>query len=158
MKRLSSRVTLIYKWVLPAAWLLALLVAAAFAAFNGHWPDNLPTFGLVMVLAASSYFAFDRMFWDMADLVWDRGDRLLVKHHGIQSVVVLSNIEAVTGLRLGRLRRVTLQLGQPVDGRKSLVFMTPRPLNPYAADRVREDLEQRARDAREREASPRSGA
>jgi hypothetical protein len=143
MTRISSKVTFLYKWIFPVFWFgfLAVFVATAFLSGPGVAKD--PLFIVVpCIMAAAGFFILKKLVWDLVDEVYDDQDSLLVKNHGEEERVALSNIMNVNATSLVNPPRVTLRLVKPGKFGDEITFtpVTGFRLNPFAKFPIVEDL------------------
>jgi hypothetical protein len=154
MKRISSKRTMYYKRVFPGLWFgllafgLVLMIAAR--AF-----DKVPFVVIVpCVMAVFGYIVMKKLAWDLADEVFDCGDRLLVRKGGEQEDVLLANIMNVSASTLVNPPQITIRLLHAGRFGEEVAFSPSAPfsLNPFAKNAVAEDLIVRVDAARARRA------
>jgi hypothetical protein len=88
------------------------------------------------------FFLFRRLVWDLADEVLDAGDHLLVKRRGTEERISIANIMNVSVSSYVNPIRVSLRLVKPGKLGPVIAFTPQAPftLNPFAKNRVAEDL------------------
>jgi hypothetical protein len=140
--RISSRWTTYHKRVFPLLWFgfLALFVAVSFFSGAQRQKAVFAVFPLFMGLLG--FFIMKKLVWDLVDEVYDCGDYLLIKNRGEEVMVRLSNIMNVSVSTFMNPPRITLRLIHPVSFGDEIVFspVTGFRLNPFAKNRVGEDL------------------
>ncbi len=154
MERISSRFTFVSKWVFPLAWIGFLLFFISDALADGaieREPMFLlgPAFMLVV-----GFFVMKQFVWDLADSVEDHGSYLVVRRHGKEAQIQLSNVMNVSSTTFVNPPRVTLRLIKPSELGANVSF-SPKSsfsLNPFAKNSVAEDLIERAFAARAKSA------
>jgi hypothetical protein len=152
MTKISSSATFFNKRVFPTIWFgfLAFFftVSLVSGATRGSWMFIIVPIGMALF----GYFLMKRVVWDLADEVFDGGDFLLVRNRGIEDRVPLTNIMNVSASTNMNPQRITLRLvekgrfGQEIAFSPISVFT----LNPFAKNRVAEDLIVRVDQARSR--------
>jgi hypothetical protein len=140
---ISSRMTKFYKYVFPFIWFGVLAVVIAVGLISGaiHHAPMLLTVPCLMVVFG--YFLFKRLLWVLADEVRDGGDYLVVKNHGEEITVCLSNIMNVGATTNMNPPQVTLRLVQPTKFGNEVIFSPVRggfSLNPFRKNAIVEDL------------------
>jgi hypothetical protein len=95
-----------------------------------------------------------KLFWDLADEVYDCGDSLLIRNRGEEERVSLSNIMNVSISPVMNPPRVTLRLVTPSKFGNEVAFLpiVGFTLNPFAKNQVVEDLIVRVDQARSKRA------
>ena len=142
MTRISSKWTAYYKTGLPVLWFGILAVFFAATVFGGT-PRPAPMFlAIPLVMAAFFFLLMKKLVWDLVDEVYDCGDALLVKNRGEEVLVRLSNIMNVSASTLQNPPRITLRLINPCTFGTEIAFspIIKFRLNPFAKNRVAEDL------------------
>ncbi len=150
MTRISSRATFWVKRVLPTVWFGFLALTALRTLAAGRYAqDALMLVGLV-VLAIAGFVLIKELLWNLADEVYDLGDRLVVRNAGDEETIELSNVMNVNVSSTMNPRRITLRLVTPVKFGSEIVFSsgTGFTLNPFAKNKTAEDLMLRAYRAR----------
>jgi hypothetical protein len=91
-----------------------------------------------------------KLVWDLVDEVYDCGDFLLVRNAGKEDRVALSNIMNLSAATMTNPPRVTLRLSTAGKFGNEIVFSPIKPisLNPFARNRIFEDLIVRVDQAR----------
>jgi hypothetical protein len=115
MRRLSSSSTFFYKRVFPIFWfgILLLVFATSFWGMqHAHEPVDvmqfLPMLVVPVLMGAVGYFIFRMMIRDLIDEVWLDGDTLVLKNHGEQWRVALSDVMNINATTMSNPRRVTV--------------------------------------------------
>lgn len=154
MTRISSQLTRFYKYVFPVVWfgfLAAFLVTTIASGATTRQPflPLVPCF-----LAIFGFFIFRRLIWNLADLVQDGGDYLLVKYRGYEERIPFTNIMNVSATTNRNPPRITLRLVSPGPFGSELSFSPIKPfsLNPFAKNPIAEDLIVRVHNAQTRRA------
>ncbi len=142
VKRISSRMTLFYKYGFPAIW-FGFLAFSIVATLSQGIAGKDPLFLIipcVMILVGT--LIFKRLVWGVADLVLDGGDYLLVKSRGIEERIALSNIMNVGSSSYTNPPRITLRLISPGSLGQEVAFLPSLPfsINPFARNTVADDL------------------
>jgi hypothetical protein len=151
MQQISSRLTGFYKWTLPMFWFGILAISTTSVLFAR--PDQprliflLVPFGLSLV----GYAMAKRLYWKLADRVYDCGDYLMVKKGRDEERIQLAEIAGVEKSLLTNPQRITLRLVRPHKLGSAIAFapVTPLTFNPFAKNRVVEDLITRVARARQ---------
>ena len=150
MKRISSRSLAFTKKVFPVLWFGILAAAVAVVLLSGAFVKAPFAVVVPCIMAVLGYLLMRKLVWDMADEVYDCGDHLLVRAHGQEERVALSNIMNVNASTLVNPPRITLRLVTPGRFGNEIAFSPVRPatLNPFARNAVADDLIVRAHKAR----------
>ena len=92
-------------------------------------------------MAVFGYFIMKKLVWDLVDEVYDSGDYLLVKNHGSEVRIDLTNIMNVSATTLVNPRRIVLRLREPGKFGAEIAFSPAArfTLNPFAKNPVAED-------------------
>lgn len=103
-------------------------------------------------MAVAGYVVMKKLIWDLADVVYDCGDYLIVRNRGQEDVVQLSNVMNVSATTYVNPPRITLRLVTPGRFGNEIAFSpeTKFTLNPFAKNPIAEDLIVRAYEARTR--------
>lgn len=142
MTRISSKSTFYYKRLFPIIWFgfIAFFIANSFRS-GVAWSE--PTFLIgPCVMAVFGFFLLKKMVWNLADEVQDGGDYLLIRYRGYEDRLPLSNVMNVNASTNMNPPRITLRLVKPGKFGPEVVF-SPRmefTLNPFAKNKVAEDL------------------
>jgi hypothetical protein len=139
---ISSKWTFFYKKAFPVLWFgfIALFVVVALA--SGAAEKDFMALVMPCLIAVFGFFMFRKLIWNLADEVVDAGDALIVRNHGEEERVPLSNIMNVSASTLTNPARITLRLAQAGRFGNEIVFSPKRTftLNPFARNPVAEDL------------------
>jgi hypothetical protein len=146
IRRISSRATFFHKRVFPTFWFgfiaVFLLVAMPAIIIKGEWSQIVflivPVFMLIF-----GYFLMKKLVFDLADVVWDAGDTLIVKNKGQEEHIPLSEIMNVSYTFFSSPPRVTLTLRHPGRFGKEVVFCPQVSWNPFAKSPIIEELIER---------------
>jgi hypothetical protein len=152
--KISSSSTFFNKKVFPVAWfgflgfflLSTFLIGAAEKDFM---------FLIVPALMAIFGFFIMKMFvWDLVDEVYDCGEFLLIRNRGEEDRLALSNIIHVNVSTYVNPPRITLRLVSSGKFGKEIAFspVSEFTLNPFAKNKVAEDLIVRVDQARSKRA------
>ena len=155
MTRISSQMTRFYKYVFPVLWFGFLAVSLITSIAIGAIAKR-PFFLLVLCfMAIFGFFIFKRLIWNLADLVQDGGDFLMVKYRGYEERIPFTNIMNVSASTNRNPPRITLRLVSPGPFGSELSFSPIKPfsLNPFAKNPIAEDLIVRVHNAQTRRAS-----
>ena len=156
MTKISSKWTRYNKWIFPIFWFGFLTVFVAIGLFV----DPPAGAGVIfvagpMVMMAFGYFLFKKLVWDLADEVYDCGESLLVRNRGKEERVDLSNVMNVNVSSLTNPPRITLRLDKPSRLFGSEIAFSPEApisINPFAKNKVGDDLIVRVDQARRKRA------
>jgi hypothetical protein len=142
MTKISSKSTFIYKRLFPILWFGFIAVFLAVALFSGAGQSDLLFLFVALGMGVFGFFLFRRLVWDLADEVLDAGDHLLVKRRGTEERIPISNIMNVSVSSYVNPIRVSLRLVKPGKLGSDVAFTPQAPftLNPFAKNRVAEDL------------------
>lgn len=143
MTRISSRFTQFHKRIFPTFWFGFVALFAATSFFSGAG-DTDPMFYIGPAFMAVVGFAFmKKLVWDLADEVYDCGDELLVRNRGREERIRLSGIINVNVSSNMNPPRITLRLDRPGRLGGEVAFSPASDgfsLNPFARNRIGEDL------------------
>lgn len=154
MKRISSRSLFFTKKVFPLLWFGFLAFFAAQSFITGAYAKS-PVFLVVpCIMAIFGYVLMKKIVWDLVDEVYDCGDSLLIKGHGVEERLLLSNIMNVSASTYMNPPRITLRLVKPNTLGSEISFspVAALSLNPFAKNPVAEDLIVRVDNARAKRA------
>jgi hypothetical protein len=159
MRRLSSGLTFVYKWVFPAMLFAILTAFAAIAVTASHGSQDhfsrMTFIAVPILMAGFGYFVFRKLVFDLVDEVVDEGDSLVVKNRGKRDRIALSDITNVSYTTMINPPRVTLSLRRPSVFGDEVTFCAPFRWMPFAAHPAINALIERidaARDGRRRPA------
>jgi hypothetical protein len=150
MRRISSRLTPLYKWVMPVMWfgILAAFAVVALTAPVSEPFQRVMFFAIVIFMAVFGYFVFRKLVFDLVDEVVDEGNSLVVKNRGKSDRIALSDIRNVSYSTLINPSRVTLSLRKPSVFGDEVTFCAPLCLVPLASHPVINKLIERIDAAR----------
>jgi hypothetical protein len=151
MRRVSSRLTPLYKWAFPVMWfvILAAMVMVALMVPGADSFQRVMFLGTAVFMAVFGYFVFRKLVFDLVDEVVDEGDSLVVKNRGKSDRIALSDIRNVSYSTLINPSRVTLSLRKPGVFGDEVTFCAPLCLVPFASHPVINKLIERIDVARE---------
>jgi hypothetical protein len=150
MRRISSKITFLYKRIFPVVWFgfLAVFAAAALIAGPDGQGQSLPFLIMPIFMAVLGYVVMRMFVFNLVDEVWDDGAALIVRDKGREDRVALSNIMNVSYSPFINPPRVTLMLRQPSNFGSEISFGAPASFLPFAKSPVIEDLIRRVDAAR----------
>jgi hypothetical protein len=150
MTKISSSCTTFHKRAFPALWFGFLAFFLAISLLTGAPKQDLSFIVIPVVMAVFGFLIMKKLVWDLVDEVYDCGDALLIKNRGEETLVPLSNIMNVSVSTYVNPPRITLRLIKPVSFGEEIAFapVTGFRLNPFAKNRVAEDLIVRVHHAR----------
>ena len=141
-KMLSSRLTPVYRWVIPTLLTFAAIATIWVFARLGSPEEAETTSVLLGVLIALGMVVIARWL-DRAKKVWLEGDRIVVSDFSTEVRVALSDIAEVNATRFVKPDRVKLRLTKTTRFGDTVIFFPPcnwfRLLQPDpTADKLRE--------------------
>ncbi|SRR6266496_1292348 len=142
MTRISSKLTIWYKRGFPIFWFGFLAFFVASTLLSGSIEKDLTFLIVPCIMGIFGFFVMKRLLWDLVDEVYDYHDFLLIRNHGEEERVALSNIMNVSATTLMNPPRTTLRLVKPGRFGSEITF-SPKAgftLNPFAKNQVAEDL------------------
>ena len=155
MKKTSSKNLFITKKVFPLLWFGFLAVFIVGTILDGTFRQD-PVF-LVgpCIMLVFGVFMMKMLVWDLVDEVFDCGDSLLVKNRDEEERVLLSNIMNVSALTHSNPPRITLRLVKAGKFGTEISFSPASSftLNPFAKNKIAEDLIVRVDSARSKRAA-----
>src|SRR5665213_1264584 len=86
MTRISSQMTRFYKYVFPVLWFGFLAAFLTIPIATGAIAKAPFLLLAPLIMAIFGFFIFKRLIWNLADLVQDGGDFLMVKYRGYEAV------------------------------------------------------------------------
>jgi hypothetical protein len=151
--KISSRSTIFNKRIFPVIWFGFLLFFVLITSLGATKKDFMFLVG-PFLMAVLAFFLMKKLFWDLADEVYDCGDSLLIRNRGEEERVSLSNIMNVSISPVMNPPRVTLRLVTPSKFGNEVAFLpiVGFTLNPFAKNQVVEDLIVRVDQARSKRA------
>jgi hypothetical protein len=146
--------TRFYKYVFPVIWFGVLAVIVIMSVISGAVVKAPIVLLMPCLMTLFGLFIFKRLIWDLADVVQDGGDALVVKYRGYEERIPLTNIMNVSVSTNMNPPRITLRLVRPGPFGPEIAFFPIRPfsLNPFARNPVAEDLMVRVHSAQTRRA------
>jgi hypothetical protein len=143
MRRISSKLTYVYKRVFPAVWFgfLALVVGLVLVASSaaGRWPP-LPFLLVPAAIALFGYVVMDKLVFDLVDEVLDDKEALVIKNGREQARVDLRDIVNVGFTQFVNPPRVTLSLRKPGPFGSQVSFCAPARFSLFAASTIAKEL------------------
>jgi hypothetical protein len=154
MTKISSSKTWFFKRVFPLIWFGGLAVFLLGGSASGAARKDVMFLVMPVLMAGVGFVVMKKMIWDLLDEVYDGGDFLLVKSGGQEDRILLSNVMNVSASTNTNPPRITLRLLSPSLFGTEIVFspVTGFTLNPFAKNKVAEDLITRVDQARSRRA------
>ena len=155
MTRISSRFTVFHKRIFPAIPLVGGTAVFLGDAFK-HGVTGAALIGPFLMGIISLGIGF-RM-WDLVDEVYDCYDHLLVKNHGLEEAIPLSNVMNVSASMSPNYRRITLRLAEPCAFGREIAFWpdTEFSLNPFSRSSFVDELIDRVDRARAKRVASRT--
>lgn len=155
MERISSRLTFLFKWAFPVAWVGGLLFFVGHAIKTGAFGDEPMLLLFAVIMLGVGILVTKRLVWDLADSVDDHGSYLVVRRYGKVATIQLSNVMNVSSTTFTNPPRVTLRLIEPCELGADVSFSPKVPFlfNPFAKNAVAEGLIERTFHARSRMAT-----
>jgi hypothetical protein len=153
MRRISSRLTFLYKRVFPVVWFGSTLFLgiSLFVVPRSSQTATLPFVIVPIVMMVFGYFIMTKLVFGLVDEVWDDGDVLVVKNRDQTERIALTDIKNVNYAALINPPRVTLSLRrQSVFGDK-VTFCAPLRFVPFSTSPIIDDLIERVDSARQRQ-------
>jgi hypothetical protein len=151
VQRISSRLTVYYKRIFPAAFFGILAFVAVAPVLTGLRTGEFPppTFFLfVAVFIALAYIIMKMLVFDLVDEVLDDGDALIVRNGASKGRISLKDIKNVSYSPLLSPPRVALSLRRPGIFGEKVTFCAPMRLIPFATSPIVEALIDRVDAAR----------
>lgn len=142
MTKISSKYLFFFKRGFPLFWFGFLAIFVGLGLMERAYEKDVMFLVVPCVMAVFGYFLMKKLVWDLVDEVYDCGDSLLIKNHGEQDRVLLSNIMNVSASTNMNPPRVTLRLVNPGRFGPEISFspVAPFAFNPFAKNPVAEDL------------------
>ncbi len=130
------------KRVFPTLWFGFLAFVIVVGIVNRAGAKDMTFFVIPIVMAGFGVFIMRKLVWDLVDEVYDCGDGLLVRNRGEEELVSLSNVMNVSVSTYVNPPRISLRLITPGKFGSEIAFspVTGFRLNPFAKNRVAEDL------------------
>jgi hypothetical protein len=144
MKLLSSKITIFYKYILPAIW-LAVLVYIVYASISTVGVEVFKTIFTVIFLFVLmlGFFILKEFHMGLVDEVWDGGDFLLVKNKGKEGKIYLTNIKNIKYGAISNIDKVTLTLDEPGIFGEKISYNARMSVNPFKRDPLVKMLEEK---------------
>jgi hypothetical protein len=150
MERISSRLTFMFKWAFPLAWVGGFLFFFSDAITTGAVKQEPMLLLFAAVMFAVGILITKQLVWDLADSVYDHGSYLVVRRYGKEATIPLSNVMNVSSNTFTNPPRVTLRLIEPCELGANVSFSPKVPFLfiPFAKNAVAEGLIERTFRAR----------
>lgn len=150
MKKISSGSLFFSKKVFPIIWFGMLALFLVFAVQERLYKSDPLALLMPLVMGVFGYVIMMKFVWDLVDEVYDCGDTLLVRGHGLEERVSLSDIINVNAAMSMRPPRITLRVVKAGKFGTEIAFspISPLTLNPFAKNAIAEDLIVRVDEAR----------
>jgi hypothetical protein len=146
MRRISSKLTYVYKRVFPAVWfgVLALVVGIVMAASwtAKSWPP-LPFLIVPASIALIGYVIMEKLVFDLVDEVFDDKEALIIKNGRKEERVDLRDIVRVDFTQFVNPPRVTLSLRKPSSFGAEVSFCAPFRFSFFSPSLIAKELAQR---------------
>jgi hypothetical protein len=115
LTRISSRTTVIYKWVFPIVFVGGMLSGAADSLFDGSLQEEPLVALLPFVIGLAAVALMSMYFRPVADRVEDGGEYLQVRRGAVEERIALADIMNVSSAATfgGLSRRLVLRLRIP---------------------------------------------
>src|SRR5262245_3621637 len=143
MRRISSRYTFYVKRLFPLIWAAALLFIVVDQLVRGSSSGEWPLLIVVVLMIPFGYFVMRLLgLFEIADVVFDAGDALIVRNRGREARIALSEIaEISSSSSLGKLPwRAMLSLRTPSIFGSRVSFMLPLRLLPFRTSPIVKEL------------------
>jgi hypothetical protein len=152
MKRISSRTTFFIKRVFPVIWFgfLVFFVTITLSTKPLRRGVPIPLFIFPAFMAVFGYFIMKKLVFDLADVVFDAGDALVVRFGSEEERIPLSEIINISYVYMVNPPRITLTLRTPGTFGKEVSFSPPSTFIPFAKSPIVADLIERVDAARRR--------
>jgi hypothetical protein len=150
MNQISSRSVWIIKYIFPIFWFGFLGFFIIVLIFTRNTDGGPPTFTIIVpiVMGVFGYFLMKRTVWDLADVVLDAGDSLVVRFGIKEERIPLANIINVSYSHLSGPPRVTLMLRERGRFGDEVSFAPPQRFVPFSRSPVIIELIRRVDQAR----------
>jgi hypothetical protein len=148
--KISSSLTWFNKRVFPLLWFGFLAFFVVVTTVAGAAKKE-PFFLVVPIfMSVIGFIVMKKLVWDLVDEVYDGGDFLLVRNRGDEATIPLSGIMNVSASTNQNPPRITLRLVEPSKFGQEIAFspITGFTLNPFAKNRIAEELIVRVDQAR----------
>jgi hypothetical protein len=136
LARISSRATFFAKRVLPILWFGFVILFGDVGLANaarGKGDDTLIVLIFAPILLVAGWLVMKRLFFVLADEVWDAGDALIARKGGREVRIPLVDIVNVNYSHTSNPAHITLQLRNESPLGTEICFLPPGVrLNPYA--------------------------
>lgn len=123
-RELSSRYTLVYRWVIPGFLTLAAIIVVWRSARIGM-PERPDTAAVLLGAAAAVALMVIARWFDRAKRVWIDGQNLIVASYGREVEVGLGDITSVEPTRFVWPIRVRVRFSRPTKFGDQVLFFPP---------------------------------
>jgi len=158
--RISSRSTTFHK-IFPMIWLVGpgtVFALGVVHVLTHGVIDDAVTLIVPVFMGIAGFFLIGSRVWGLMDEVYDCTDYLLVKNHGREEAIPLTNIMNVSDAVFTQFPRVTLRLVEPCSFGREIAFSpaTPFSLNPFSKSSFVDELIVRVDRARSKRVASRT--
>lgn len=127
MNKISAKSTFFYKRIFPVFWIILLTGFAAGATYFGKTGGH---FSIMYIIAPGAMIitgllVMKKYFFSLADVVWDDGTALIVKHKGDQIRIRILDMVNAHYDSATIPPRITIRLAKPVRFGSQFAFMPP---------------------------------
>ncbi len=142
MTRISSKYLFLTKKGFPLLWFGFLAFFIAESVAYKAYEEDVVFIVMPILMTVVGFLVMKKMVWDLVDEVHDGGDFLVVRNRGVEDRVFLSNIMNVNASMYMNPKRITLRLAKPGKFGNEISFSPASSFsfNPFAKNRVAEDL------------------
>jgi hypothetical protein len=142
LKKISSNLFFLRK-IFPAIWFGFLVFFLVIALASHLFEKNIIFLVQPCLMAVIGYFVMKKLVWNLVDEVYDCGEYLLIKNHGLEDKVMLSSIMNVSAITAMNPPRVTLALAKESIFGTEITFSPKKPpfqFNFFPKNPIVEDL------------------
>jgi hypothetical protein len=144
MRPVSSKMTFFYKRVFPVVWFGFLLLLIAFGLFSASTSFLIAA----LLMGVFGYWMMKKVMFNLADVVLDAGDALVVRSGGQEERIALSDIKNVNYSPYMYPPQVTLSVRRHTVFGDTVAFCAPVSILPLWSSPVIDDLIDRVDAAR----------
>ena len=121
-----------FKKMFPVVWFGFIAFFLALGVFSGAIEESVMFLVVPVLLAVFGFIFFRKLFWDLADEVYDEGNSLLFIKGGEEQRVLLEDIVNISYSQMSSPERVVLKVrtGGPIG--RELAFLPPFRLIPFS--------------------------
>lgn len=135
-RELSSKITPLYRWVVPAI-LTILAIVVVWRIARVGMPGRADTMSVLLAVTLAVLLMFVARIFDRAKRVWIDDETLIVSDYRREARVALGEIESVEATRLMKPARVRIQFSRPTTFGDSIVFFPASGSDPMGLLRSR---------------------